>query len=308
MTVKLRGLAISFLCIVLVCASVPVYGQGVLDRIALIEAMVYGKDYSAKDLTPFQRVSKLESDLFGVSGGSTASLVPRVDKIWNMLAPSDEVAGNLSMTLNAVEWLTFNEVREHSSLVTQLEFMENAYYGKVLTGPFDGRIKGMLALFPDIQMQSVVVPAGTVVQLELMDGIDSTKNRDGDVIKFRINENVFVDDILVIPKGLLGTGVVKQVTQAKQLGRDAQVVLELGSVKAIDRSLVDLIPSAKVEKGQDSVGLAALIGTAGLVVLGSPIGAGLAFVVKGAEVVMPVGTVILGETVAELDINGIVFH
>lgn len=301
---RLKRFSAILLCLMLLSTSFPVSAQGVLDKIAIIEAMVYGKDYDPKDMTPFQRVAKLETDLFGSSGSSMSSLVPRVDLIWDMLAPGDELASNLVMTLTAVEWLTFNQVREHASLIKQLEYMENAYYGKVLTGPFDGRIRGMLELFPNIDTKTVVVPQGTLVQLELLSPIDSTKNRDGDVINFRVYDNVFVDGVLVIPKGVTGTGVIKQVTQAKQLGRDAQVVLDLGTIKGIDRTSIALIPSLK-EGDQESMGLAALLGTAGLVVLGSPIGAGLAFIVKGNEVMMPVGTVIVSEIVETVTIHGI---
>ena len=73
----------------------------------------------------------------------------------------------------------------------------------------DGRIRGCWSCFPILTLRPWWCPK-VLGATELLSPIDSTTNRDGDVINFRVYDNVFVDGVLVIPKGATGTGVIKQ--------------------------------------------------------------------------------------------------
>jgi hypothetical protein len=64
----------------------------------------------------------------------------------------------------------------------------------------------------------VVVPAGTMINVRMIDNIDSTKTGPGERFRASIDDPVVVDDRVVIPRGADCTVQVVQVQENKQLG------------------------------------------------------------------------------------------
>ena len=56
---------------------------------------------------------------------------------------------------------------------------------------------------------------------------------------FKIADNVYVNDVLVLPKGALGEGTIKKVVQPRSFGRDARIDVDFTHVYALDGTKVN---------------------------------------------------------------------
>lgn len=161
--------------------------------------------------------------------------------------------------------------------------------------------------------RSVTVPAGTDLQVELLEGLASDTTRAGETFRARVASDVRTDGSVAIPEGSEVVGVVDEAVPLRKVGgraklalRFTDVVLPSGATVPIHASLVQQGRS-ETKKDAATIGGAAAGGailgrilnrhdkSKGTVVgaiLGAAAGTAIASKTPGEEVIIPEGTVL----------------
>jgi len=125
--------------------------------------------------------------------------------------------------------------------------------------------------------------AGTNFQIELIQTLSSKVSTTGQVVSFRVKLDVEVDGKILIKAGEELTGLITASNQARELGREGGLEVQVTQVKAIDESIIQLsgnIHKAGDNRSVESIGIAALIFWPALFI-------------KGKEAEIPAGTIFI---------------
>jgi hypothetical protein len=101
-----------------------------------------------------------------------------------------------------------------------------------------------------------VVPAGTIVTLELTEALSAAHAHSGDHFGLRLAEPIVIDDAIVVPAGLVGQGEVIDAKPANIGGRPGRLIL---AARYLERGDLRLnLQSFKIAGagGRDNSGLA----------------------------------------------------
>ena len=110
--------------------------------------------------------------------------------------------------------------------------------------------------------------------------------------------------MLLITAGALGEGVVTDVSQAQNFGRDAKINIDFKDMEAVDGTKIDMTLGEEAKETMEQMGMAAGASLAGMIILG-PIGIiGGAFV-KGKNINLPEGTEMYLQTEKDCSIYAI---
>lgn len=271
-----------------------------LEKTSLLERIYFGMEQTG----PFvERVAKLEKDVFGAE--TSASLLNKVDKLYTYTKVNSSDSPSFLLKLNSAEWL-FNHSVTNLPVQNRLESLEKNLFGQSNSGAFDvrlGRIMRVSFAAGKLDVGEVTIPKDTLLKIRTLSKLDSSKNRVGDVVSFKLVDDVMVNGYLVIPRGTQGRGKVTNVEQKANFGRDAKLEIAFDTIEALDGSVVKTILGDKAKEHTKSLALAAGASVAGLVILG-PIGiVGGAFV-HGEEIVIPTGTEMFIQTEAPMTLYG----
>lgn len=268
-----------------------------------VEEILYGKTQDGALLT---RLERAETDVLGRAQSDSAFLV-RLQKMVNLLTGAEgEVS--LTMKLNAIEWAMFQKINEGPSISRRLDQMEMAMYGQTQTS--DGlvaRLDNLLQLMwpgGKLYASDLVVPKGTLVRIELITELNSETAKVNDTIKYRVADDVRIENQIAIAAGAEGSGHVISVNNAGRLGQDGLVKVDFGGTRAIDSSRLDLQIDERSTEKNKSLELAAGASLAGVVLLG-PIGLAAGYFVRGKPHVVPVGTEFYVEVTRETPIKAL---
>lgn len=101
---------------------------------------------------------------------------------------------------------------------------------------------------------NVYIPRGTMLQAELLTGVNSGRNNVGDKAMFKITENLVINGVIVIPQGTSGEAVVKSVKKAGSFGKGGGIELEAKNTKTLNNIEVPLsLDTKKYGGGQGMV-------------------------------------------------------
>jgi hypothetical protein len=155
------------------------------------------------------------------------------------------------------------------------------------------------------EMKSVELPANTVFKISLNDDVSSKTNQVGDPVTFTVQEDVSVGDVLVLPKGSQGSGVVTKVSRPKSFGRSGALDVSFDQVFSVDDEVIPTVlgPEAKEKLKMEAAAVGA--STIGALALG-PIGLVGGFFVKGKDVSLPAGSTLYIETQEAVTTKGLV--
>jgi hypothetical protein len=138
-----------------------------------------------------------------------------------------------------------------------------------------------------------------------VDPVNAKNLKAGDMIRFKVAEDVIVDGDLIFAKGEPGEGKVEKVRQAKNFGRNAEVEIDFYVTKSIDGTEVDTYIGEQAKKEMKQMAMAAGASVAGMLLLG-PVGIiGGAFV-KGRNVDVPAGSELFIQTENEQSLYGVI--
>ena len=208
-----------------------------------------------------------------------------------------------------MEYYLNDEIRKES-LETRLDDLENAVLGKSKTGALDERA---LALEEKIygdkhpEMREVVLPAKTVFKVSLNESVSSKSSQVGDAVTFTVEEDVKVGNVIVLPRGSQGQGIVTKVEKPKSFGRSGNLDISFDQVFSLDDEVIPTVlgPEArdKLKWEAAAVGASAV----GALALG-PIGLVGGYFVKGSDVELSAGTKLYIETKNDATIKGLIME
>ena len=285
-------------------AQMPV-NMSATDKLVALENMLYGTEQPGALVT---RTDSLEDDIYGTV--TKDSILTRIDNLYHYLQGSDSTGeASFLIKLNAIEW-QFNESMAGGPAKNRIEAVESMIEGKVGEGPLATRLETLAGLaFQDgiVAVERVTLPKDSVVKVEFTQELSSRVAKAGDVVHYKVADNLFVNNVLVLPKGATGIGHVKKVVPPRSFGRDARIDVDFGYIFAIDNSKVKVFIGELAKQEAKTVAGAAGAAIGGMIVLG-PIGAiGGAFV-TGKAVVIPPGSVTYVQVEADSDITGMVYQ
>ena len=150
----------------------------------------------------------------------------------------------------------------------------------------------------------VIIPAGTRLTVRLNEDLSTENRRRGSHFSARVEKPVVVDGRVVVPTGAMAYGTILEVQRNKRIDRP-KIDGTLTSLMIGGRSVPIVTDTVGAEGkrggGLVKVGAGTLIGgIAGSAVAGAAVGAGVAAVMKGSDLVIPAGTI--GEVAFRRDV------
>jgi hypothetical protein len=157
---------------------------------------------------------------------------------------------------------------------------------------------------------SMTVPAGTVISVRMIDGVDSTTNQVGDQFHASLESDIVVDGTIVAPKGADVYGKLGTVKSAGSIQGQSQLELELtgiriqGSIVPIVSGDYDVAGKSRGKQSAERIGggaalgavIGAIAGGGKGAAIGATVGAGAGTAVqvmtKGQQVKVPSETVL----------------
>ena len=275
------------------------------EKLAALERTLYGTEQAGALVT---RTDSLEDDVYGTI--TTDPILNRVDNLYDYVNgyPGSGEASFLTK-LSAVEW-QFTESTAGGPAKSRIETLETMLNGEVGTGSLASRLEGLANLaFQDgiVVVETVTLPKDSVIKLEFAEDLSSKTAQAGDVVKYKVADNVFVNDVLVIPKGAEGLGKVTKVVGPRMFGQDARIDVDFGFLYAIDNTRVKVFLGEIAKQEAKTIAGAAGATIGGMVVLG-PIGViGGAFV-TGKSVNIPAGSITFVQVKGDTEIQGMVYQ
>ena len=174
-----------------------------------------------------------------------------------------------------------------------MDHLEKAVLGEAKKGALDERMQSLeQAVYGDqhYEMKTVQLPADTVFKVALNDDVGSKTSQVGDPVSFTVQEDVLVGDVLVLPRGTQGSGVVTEVSRPKSFGRSGKVDVSFDQVFSVDDEAIPTVlgPEAKEKLKNGSSGCRCLVPSARWLWDDRSLVGGL--FVKGKDAVLPAGS------------------
>lgn len=292
---------ISLLCLAPVYAEEP---ATLTDRIDRVDEVIYG---SAQDGSLISRVDNADNLIYGTGNSSANGLDNRITNLYTDVVKSDNDAQpSIATRVNAMEYYLTDEIKS-DSLKTRIGDLETKVYGTEKKGALDQRLANLeKSVYGDqhYEMKTVELPANTVFKISLNDDVSSKTNQVGDPVTFTVQEDVSVGNVLVLPKGSQGSGVVTKVSRPKSFGRSGALDVSFDQVFSVDDEVIPTVlgPEAKEKLKMEAAAVGA--STIGALALG-PIGLVGGFFVKGKDVSLPAGSTLYIETQEAVTTKGL---
>lgn len=292
---------ISLLCLAPVFAEEP---ATLSDRIDRVDEVIYG---SAQSGSLISRVDNADNLIYGNGNSSASGLDNRITNLYTDVVKSDDDAQpSIATRVNAMEYYLTDEIKS-DSLKTRMGDLETKVYGAEKKGAIDQRLANLeKSVYGDqhYEMKTVELPANTVFKISLNDDVSSKTNQVGDPVTFTVQEDVSVGNVLVLPKGAQGSGVVTKVSRPKSFGRSGALDISFDQVFSVDDEVIPTVlgPEAKEKLKMEAAAVGA--STIGALALG-PIGLVGGFFVKGKDVSLPAGSTLYIETQEAVTTKGL---
>ena len=281
--------------------AVPVASE----QLDAVETALYGTHQSSSMM---ERMESLEDDIYGAPDASR-NILDRIQSTYDYVCGTNGGNGSFLQKLNAVD-SRFNAQITSGPAKTRIEDLESTIYGQAQGGSLNQRLDRLVETAyagGQVPVESVVLPKDSLVKIEFTSPLSSKTARIGDPVSFKVADNLYVNDVLVLSKGATGVAEVSKVVQPRSFGRDARIDVKFSHVFAVDGNQVPIyIGKLAKQEAKTAAGAAgATIG--GMIVLG-PIGAiGGAFV-TGQSIVIPEGSTTYVQVVQDQNISGIVYQ
>ena len=222
----------------------------------------------------------------------------------------DNGEASFATKLNVVEW-KMNESMSGGPAKNRMEATEKLLYGQAQSGSLSGRLESLLKLASytdgNVPVQQVTLPKDSVFKVAFTSELSTKNSRQGDAVHFKAADNLYVNDVLVLPKGANGVGVVKKVVQPGIFGKDGRIDIDFTYIYGVDGTKLPITVGELAKQKAESIAGAAGAAIGGMIILG-PVGiVGGAFV-KGNSVTIPVGCETYVQTAEDVSLQGVVYQ
>ncbi len=136
-----------------------------------------------------------------------------------------------------------------------------------------------------VEPGNAYIPEDTVINLILLDKLDSNVNKKGDDVAFKLKDDLAVENIVIIPQGTRLEGIIRKAHPSRIFGQSAVIRIRLDDVILPNGKAITFAQDVKIKGGRSYANMAAGVAM-GLVV---PFSGAL---LKGREIDCPPGTVI----------------
>ena len=293
---------------------------GLLAVVALCGSMAV----SAADYTILEKADKVETTVYGTTQtGSLNDRITALDKLLNGKVTAsgsiqdktnalyNDVYGNTGSDLsllaatNLMQWQYSGQITDEPILV-RVSALEEGIDGKAKVGALSNRIQAlrynMLGNKKYIS-QEVMIPVSTLVTMKTLEPLDSQTAQEGETVRFAVADDVVVDGIVAIPRGMEATGTITKARKSGRFGKDGKIEITFHSVRAADSTPVNLIVGEKTKEEYKRTAGAVGASAAGAIILG-PVGLVGGLFVHGNDVNIPAGTTMYAETEKDTDVVG----
>ncbi len=270
-----------------------------------IEISLYGEANPGPFAT---RLGRIEEDIFGkVNEGA---FVARIADAYNYVKGESFPEGSVKLRLNVIEWALFKKLSS-VSVITRLNEIEQQFYGEKQLGTIFSRVNKISSdIFPagTFRTESIKIPAGTIVIVNLDTTLDSEKTNAGAVVSFTVAEDIKVNGKVVIPAGRQGRGSVLNVSPSGNLGKGGSMEISFTNLEAIDETnlkvgMTDRTIKEFNSKNQNIVASPSVDGA----VIFNQGSLSVGFFVKGKELVIPSGIKLSLEVRYDVLVTGVYF-
>ena len=275
-------------------------------KLEKVEQMLYGNTQGGSLIS---RMDMVENDVYGIA--TSDPVLDRVTRMYDYLVgiPTTGEA-SFATKLNVVEW-RLKESMSGEAARSRIEEAETMLNGTPSTGAFAVRLDNLLKLtaYPDgvVPVQTVNLPKDSLMKIAFTEEFSSRTNKKGDEVRFKAADNLYVNDVLVIPRGATGLGRIKKIRKPSAFGRDARIDIEFLYIHAVDGTKVPVYVGALAEQEAKTIAAGVGASVVGCVALG-PVGlVGGAFV-KGKQVVIPAGTLSVVQTAQDKEVQGAIYQ
>ena len=275
------------------------------DKIKAMEVMLYG---AAQDGSLVERMDTIEYDVNGLM--TSEPILTRINEMYNYLeGKPEDGSASFATRLNMVEW-RLNESMSGGAAKTRIEAAEKLLNGKVDDGALSTRLEDLLELVSYeggvVHVKEVTLPKDSVIKIEFTQELGNKINKVGDEVGFKAADNLYVNDVLVLPKGATGVGKVKKVVQPGIFGKDGRVDINFMYIHGTDGTEIPVFVGELAEQQAKSYAGAAGATIGGMIILG-PIGAVGGAFVKGSSVTIPEGSITYVQTTEDVTMQGVVY-
>ncbi len=104
-----------------------------------------------------------------------------------------------------------------------------------------------------VQAEDVVLKAGTAVPMQLTSTVTGKTATVGELVDFRVTQDVKVDGHVVIPAGTIAKAQVVRAQKNGVLGREGEIQVNVNSVAAIDGTQVVLSGGTLAAEGRNKL-------------------------------------------------------
>lgn len=275
--------------------------ETVLEKTEALEQLIYGQ-VQVGALS--DRVNQLDRTVYG--SVKSGNINAKVDALYTAVEGNGTKA-SVNQDVNALEWMYQNEVST-GSITTRLNRLERSVTGRENTGSLQQRI---VTLKQNIYGSNVKVTpkmgsldSTHVFKLELTEPVSTKKNALNDVVNFKVAEDVFDGDTLLIPRGATGIGHISKIKKASSFGRNGHLDIVFDAVPTMDGTTFTAVQGEEAKNKTKSELKAAGASVAGAAILG-PIGLVGGFFVKGKSVELPAGTILYVQPESTVTMQGV---
>lgn len=290
--------------------AMPVMAEDVAtlaEKIDRVDEVLYG---SVQSGSLIGRADQADNVIYGVGNTSASGLDHRIDNLYADVVRNDnDRTPAISNRMNAMEYYLTDEIST-DNLTVRMDNLEKAVLGEAKKGALDERMQSLeQAVYGDqhYEMKTVQLPADTVFKVALNDDVGSKTSQVGDPVSFTVQEDVLVGDVLVLPRGTQGSGVVTEVSRPKSFGRSGKVDVSFDQVFSVDDEAIPTVlgPEAKEKLKMEAAAVGA--SAIGALALG-PIGLVGGLFVKGKDAVLPAGSELYIQTAQPVTTKGLVLR
>ena len=277
-----------------------------------VETIVYGEPSKGGLI---ERLNTVEKELF--CRALPGSISERHSATLNFLEIGTADQPSMLFKLGVAEWIVGQNSQERKPALKRVEDMETDLDGEMQYGkPLAMRVERLLAsLVADpVTFQEVVMPGGTVLRVKFLEELSPAKTKKGDSVKLALTDDLFVNKILVAPKGSLVNTFVREVKLPRPFGVPSDIRLDFRTLTPLgpQRPPVTVGNAAKkaaedAKKGKDR-GEGAIIGAGaasiGAAVVLGPFGLLTGGLVRGSALKIAEGSITFVETSGDARVSG----
>ncbi len=140
--------------------------------------------------------------------------------------------------------------------------------------------------------ESVLIPAGTVVPLQILTNVSPRSHNAGDPVQLTVVSDVVVGGKTVIPVGSIALGMVSQSSMGNLLGIPGEIFMQVTSVNGPKGSTIPVMTSKNM-MGSDRIVVSVVFTILCL----------FGFIIRGGTPMIPAGTVVNAITISPITVD-----